>query len=96
MHTRGPWKWWTSNSFKRLKSDDGCGHTCSVLEPYVSSDGHPDIVVNEQDMALIAAAPFLLKVLKDIQSHFQETSDPYPPGWLVRRVNTAIAKAEGK
>lgn len=37
----------------------------SVLEPYVCRDGHPDCIVSEDDMALIAAAPEMFGVLAD-------------------------------
>lgn len=53
-HTPGPWKW------RRLKRDDR-GITQNVLEPYVCPDGHPDLLISEEDMALIAAAPDLLE-----------------------------------
>lgn len=52
--TPGPWKWWTSNSWRRLKRDDR-GITQSVLEPFVNrSDRHPDLDGSEEDMAHIA------------------------------------------
>lgn len=62
-HTPGPWVWWTSNSWRRLKHDRA-GLTMNVLEPYVCSDGHPDVTVSEENMALIAAAPDLLEAAK--------------------------------
>lgn len=52
--TPGPWQWWTSNSWKRLKHD-GKGETQNVIEPYVAHDGHPDLCVSLSDMAYIAA-----------------------------------------
>lgn len=63
-HTPGPWKWWTSNSWKRLRADEGRGVTRSVLEPYTCRDGHADCVITEDDMNLIAAAPDLLDSAK--------------------------------
>ena len=54
--TPGPWKWWTSNSWNRLKRDDR-GVTQNVAEPFVSrSDNHPGLSINEEDMAFIAHA----------------------------------------
>ena len=53
--TAGPWKWWTSNSWRRLKRDS-LGITQNVLEPYVCRDGHPDLSISEEDMDFIAAA----------------------------------------
>ena len=68
-HTPGPWEWWTSNSWRRLKRDDR-GITQNVLEPYVCRDGHPDLTISEADMALIAAAPDLLASLIDVLETF--------------------------
>jgi len=51
--TPGPWKWWTSNSWRRLRHD-GRGITVSVIEPFVARDGHPDLDVSEEDMAHLA------------------------------------------
>lgn len=53
--TPGRWHWWTSNSFRRLKSDDR-GRTHSVIEPTVARDGHPDLIVSAGDMAFIERA----------------------------------------
>lgn len=63
--TPGPWKWWTSNSWRRLKRDDR-GITQNVLEPYVCRDGCPDLSVSDADMALIAAAPELFEALEAV------------------------------
>lgn len=60
--TSGPWKWWTSNSWKRLSSEAQEG---GVICPFVSRDGHPDLTVSEADARLIAMAPDLAhKVLE--------------------------------
>jgi hypothetical protein len=50
MHTPGPWTWWTSNSWRRLKWDFR-GKTINVLEPTVCRDGQPDCIVSQGDMA---------------------------------------------
>lgn len=64
-HTPGPWKWWTSNSWRRLKRDDR-GISQNVLEPYIcSSDGHPDVLISDSDMRLIAAAPDLAEACQE-------------------------------
>ena len=63
-HTPGEWGWWTSNSWRRLRSEQGHGKTVSVIEPYVCKDGHPDCMVSDADMALIAAAPGVLAALE--------------------------------
>lgn len=57
--TPGPWEWWTSNSWRRLVHQDG-GTQLPVVMPMIARDGHPDLVVNQANMALIAAAPDLL------------------------------------
>ena len=51
--TPGPWKWWTSNSFRRLSAvADG-----DVAYAFMSrSDGHPDIAIQDKDMKLIERA----------------------------------------
>jgi hypothetical protein len=91
-HTPGPWCWWTSNSWKRLKRDER-GVTMNVLEPYVCRDGHPDCSVSDADMALIAAAPDLLEVLQ----YIVETAPTVTRGDVERdaRARAAIAKAIG-
>ncbi len=58
--TKGRWHWWTSNSWRRLRSDLGGGRTVDVACPFNNQyDRHPDISVSDEDMALIAAAPAL-------------------------------------
>lgn len=93
-HTPGPWVWWTSNSWKRLKRDD-IGITQNVMEPYVCSDGHPDCTVSDADMRLIAAAPDLLEALKRAVE-IMDPSIPGSPGSVMEDAKAAIAKAEGK
>jgi hypothetical protein len=53
-----PWRWWTSNSFRRLtgESDPRNRRDGSVLNPAVASDGHPDCDISAEDMALIEDA----------------------------------------
>jgi len=70
--TAGPWRWWTSNSFRRLSSDPS-GKDGDVAYGCVHSDGHPDIAVpNEYDMEGIALlrneAPALLAELERLQA----------------------------
>lgn len=52
--TPGPVKWWTSNSWRRLRRDDR-GIAQSIAEPYVARDGHPDLDIKQADMDFIAA-----------------------------------------
>lgn len=98
--TPAPWKWFTSNSHKRLSSVLS-GKDGDVLYAYNDSTGFPMIGCNERDMALIAAAPELLEALQNlkrevvlsdidlayIESHFRPHID---------RARAAIAKALGQ
>lgn len=70
-HTPGPWEWWTSNSWRRLVHQVG-GTQIPVCTPTVARDGHPDLMVSEADMALIAAAPDLLDLAKQFASECAE------------------------
>jgi len=55
--TRGPWIWWTSNSWRRLVSEGKLGDLHRVLTPTISrADGHPDCSVRESDMRFIASS----------------------------------------
>lgn len=68
-HTPGPWRIWTSNSFRRISSD-ATGKDGDVLHAVVHrSDGHPDLHFpnggfDGPDACLIAAAPELLEALR--------------------------------
>ena len=102
MHsfTPGPWKWWTSNSWRRLKRGDPRNDQ-NVLYPFVARDGHPDLSVNEADMALIAAAPDVYKALVAAEDHLKETlSDPkwHPIGKcpVLEQVQCALSRARGE
>jgi hypothetical protein len=89
--TPGPWKWWTSCSWKRLKTTDR--NETVVLEPYASrSDNHPDCMVSDADMALIAAAPELYEALQ--RALDMVDTDYGPPNWdWIRGV---LKKARGE
>lgn len=62
--TEGPWAWFTSCSWKRLKHDRR-GLTLNVAEPFVASDGHPDLTISREDMAFIAHARTALPQVLD-------------------------------
>ena len=59
----GPWEWWTSNSYRRLKVG-GLGRKSgdNVLEGYVCADGCADLVILEADMRRLARVPELEKI----------------------------------
>ena len=93
-YTPGPWKWWTSNSFLRLSSEVD-GKDGGVICPTVSrSDGHPDLIVKREDMALIAAAPELLEALREL-SFLYEHDEGCRDLTEYKRAKAAIAKATG-
>ena len=74
--TPAPWKWATSNSWRRLIGDAEYGpHTTFVLVPFVARDGHPDMNVSEPDMALIEAAPDMYEALKQIANYGEEENE---------------------
>ena len=47
-----PWRWWTSNSMRRLSSDP-TGKDGDVAHAFVAADGVPDIAIHEADMMAI-------------------------------------------
>ena len=100
-HTPGPWTWWTSNSWLRLKHDNR-GKSINVLEPYVCKDGQPDLTISYADMALIAAAPELLEALRRVAALDPSApiGEPPDPTFFIRQAQdiarAAIAKAEGR
>jgi hypothetical protein len=49
-----PWRWWTSNSHRRLKSDDAPGEVAYGTKQ--RDGGVDDIVIDERDMAAIENA----------------------------------------
>ncbi len=101
-HTPGPWKWWTSNSWRRLSSDAGRtnrdgGVICPITQ---RSDGHPDVLVSEEDMGLIGAAPDLLEAAKMARAVLEKIVDLNGPDIAglslvaLTHLDTVISKAE--
>jgi hypothetical protein len=101
QHTPGPWRWWTSNSWRRLTSEatDGINRQDGgVLCPVVQNDGHPDVLFSNggpdgPDARLIAAAPELLAALEGallVALRFGTFLDSH-----VIAMVAAIAKAKG-
>lgn len=72
--TPGPWKWWTSNSWKRLSTEDRDG---GVICPVVSrADGNPDLSIKEHDMRHIAnCTPERIIALCEFVQAFDEWID---------------------
>jgi 8-oxo-dGTP diphosphatase len=60
--TRGPWRWWTSCSFRRLSSD-ATGKAGDVAHGCVHRDGQADIAIREEDMAFTEASRSLVPEL---------------------------------
>lgn len=75
--TPGPWEWWTSNSWRRLTAHNKPGRQYvqegDVLCPTVARDGHPDLIVTEANMALIAASPDLYEAVRKLAGDVRET-----------------------
>ncbi|MDH1085339.1 hypothetical protein N5C79_02390 [Pantoea brenneri] len=99
--TPAPWKWFTSNSHKRLSSVLS-GKDGDVLYAYNDSTGFPMIDCNERDMALIAAAPELLETCLRMRNQLYaagyeaEAGSMHPTKCLLAQVEAAIAKALGQ
>ena len=111
MSTPGPWEWWTSNSWRRLRSNPANGRDAGVVTPFVARDGHPDLEVSAADMALIVTAPDLLALAKRYASECAECggdgvlhadSSAYPDMKAgadcpdCADIRAVIAKAEGR
>ena len=92
--TPGKWKWWTSNSFRRLKSEQENGHSVYVMRATIAGDGHPDIEVSEADMNLIAAAPDLLHAL--LETREGKDFDDGLPCWCPSPTLVRVRRLQGK
>jgi len=51
--TKGRWRWWTSNSYRRLRTDDGGP---DIAYGHTHKDGCGDIAISDEDMAAIENA----------------------------------------
>lgn len=96
--TPGEWKWWTSCSWRRLRSDvDGGRKTLDVLMPVASSaDGHPDIIVSEADMHLIVTAPVMYEALKEAERYIKDIRRGPHEEAALKVIRYALRKAEGR
>ena len=89
--TKGPWKWATSNSWRRLFSYADESKPVHVLVPVIRVGGHSDTQINEYDMALIAAAPDMYGALGNLI----ETIERVDPGvYDLSDARAALEKAE--
>lgn len=65
--TPGPWRWWTSNSHRRLSSD-ATGKDGDVAYGVRHRDGCTDIAIREEDAAYVeGAANALPDLLREVR-----------------------------
>lgn len=94
--TAGPWRWWTSNSVRRLSSD-ATGKDGDVLEAQHSS-GLASVRVSDVDASLIASAPDLFKSLSEVLAAYESDMrergfDDFEQYGEIMRARAALAKA---
>ena len=90
-HTPGPWRYEPQNGSPTTGQHMISGSKPGYLAE-VRDCGSGDVVANAR---LIAAAPELLAVLKELQESAVYWSEYDVPLGIVDRINAAIAKAEG-
>lgn len=81
--TPGPWRWWTSCSFRRLSSEATHGDgdvLCGVIQ---RADNHPDVHLKNggydgPDGRAIEAVPDMLDVLQMVDAHYSGSLDHQP------------------
>jgi hypothetical protein len=88
--TPGRWHWWTANSDRTLRAEQADHSLREVIYAANSlHDGRAYIYASEADMALIAAAPRLLVLLRRVMRHGGQLSgDDYED------IQLAIEQAE--
>ena len=92
--TKGPWRWWTSNSWRRLSSDPS-GKDGDVLSPFVNqADKHPDCAVSEENQEFIAVARTAMPALLDEVDRLRTWDRFGARGIIVRCVSSAFAKSK--
>ena len=69
-----PWRWWTSNSLRRLSSDK-TGKDGDVGHAIITHDRLPDIVISEDDQAYSEAACNALPALLDAIDAVERRAD---------------------
>lgn len=92
-HTPGPWILFDGCSWRRIRTAD---YKNIVCEPTIASDGHPDMIISEEDARLICAAPELLEALKALLVYAKETTKDkeYAIANEIIDAEQAIANAE--
>lgn len=97
--TPGPWKLWTSNSYKRFMSE-GRNSTPVCVPIIAASDGHPDLHVSEADANLIKTAPDLFESLKGlvriVEAFSYTTTLHKSQQERLEKAKAALAKATGE
>lgn len=76
--TQGPWKWWTSCSYRRLTSEGAGNQDGNVMHAYVNRhDNHPDISISQEDMAFTEAVHpgAVLEMLDELDALRQKVID---------------------
>lgn len=93
-HTPGPWK--AIDNYNEMPV--GCDGFVieSVDGMHIIPDGMQRLGCEKADARLIAAAPELLAVLKELEESAEYWSEYDVPIGIVYRIRAAIAKAEGK
>jgi hypothetical protein len=94
-HTPGPWHWddgEVKDDMPRLMSPSGTVCHFGRFIEYYPYEGDPP---SDADARLIASAPDLLSVCKELAASAAYWGDYDVPLGIVDRLNAAIAKAEG-
>lgn len=94
--TSGPWKWWTSNSHRRLTAEDR--QDGGVAYGTKQRDGCGDIVVSEADMAFIEESrvdlPDALREIENLRTALE--NERSSPVWaILGKVQAALGLPRG-
>lgn len=105
MFTKGEWIWYNGCSWWRLGTKEGQGKIDTlIMYPTIDSDGHPNIVISEENRNLISAAPDLYEACKEallcanafVLASGGKNKVPDAHNDLIEMLKQAINKAEGK
>jgi hypothetical protein len=94
QHTPGPWTHEGHGDITGIENDPDIGFVgkVDIASVYLRAAAYR----HEANSRLIAAAPDLLSVLKELQASAAYWSEYDVPLGIVDRINAAIAKATGK